>query len=168
MKHAEDWEGPVRSWLSSAGDRTVHLVGVGNPIRQDDGVGLEVVSRLRKVLGARPTPGLIIHASSLNPERIMSRAASRGDHLILFDAVDANKEPGSIVCASLGDTKSGFFATHNIPLKLVPGVSGSLDRMHVVGIQPESVDVGEGLSNTVKMASDRLVAAITDIERGCG
>jgi hydrogenase maturation protease len=168
MKHAEDWEGPVRSWLLSSGDRTVHLVGVGNPIKRDDGVGLEVVSKLRKVLGARPTPGLIIHASSLNPERIMSRVASKGDHLILFDAVDANKEPGSIVCASLDDTKFGFFATHNIPLKLIPGVAGGLSRMHVVGIQPESLDVGEGLSDTVRMARDRLVATITDIERGRG
>jgi hydrogenase 3 maturation protease len=168
MKHVEEWEGPVRSWLSSADDHTVHLVGVGNLIRRDDGVGLEVVSKLRKALGPRPTPKLRIHAPSLNPERIMSRVASKGDSLIVFDAVEANKRPGSIVCASLDDTKFGFFATHNIPLKLVPGVSESLDKMHVVGIQPESVDVGEGLSDIVRMASDRLVATITDIERGCG
>ena len=168
MKHAEDWEGPVRSWLSSADDRTVHLIGVGNPIRRDDGVGLEVVSKLRKVLGPTPTPRLRIHASSLNPERVMSRVASKGDSLIVLDAVEANKKPGSIVCASLDDTKFGFFATHNIPLKLVPGVAGNLSRMHVIGIQPESVEIGEGLSDAVRMASDRLVVTITDIERGCG
>ena len=150
----------MHSLISSAGDGVVHLVGVGNPIRQDDGVGLEIVSKLRRSLGPVPRAGLRIHAPTLNPERVISKVASRGERLVLFDAVEAGKKPGSIVCACLGETKFGFFATHNIPLRLIPEVKDNLESIYVVGIQPESVDVGEGLSEPVRRASEDLVASI--------
>jgi len=144
----------------------VHIVGVGNPIRQDDAVGLEIVSSLRRRLGTRPAPNIVIHPPSLMPERLLSRAAVGGRGLMVFDAVEANREPGSIVCASLAETKFGFFATHNVPLRLIPGVADNLERCFVLGIQPESLGVGEELSATVTEAKSRVVAAMSTIIGG--
>ena len=103
---------------------------------------------------------MVIHPPTGSPERQLSKVASQGSRTLVFDAVEAGKEPGAVVCASLADTKFGFFATHNVPLKLVPGVAEHIGQTFVVGIQPMSLDVGEGLSQTVRAASESVVAAI--------
>jgi hypothetical protein len=75
-------------------------------------------------------------------------------------------EPGAVVCASLADTKFGFFATHNVPLRLIPEVAGSLGGSFVVGVQPEWLGVGEELSVTAQAAKSRVVAAMSTIIGG--
>ena len=144
--------------LGGAG--TTHVFGIGNPLRQDDAVGLEVVSSLRRRIGPGSRKVVKIHGLSSNPERLISDLASRGERIVLIDAVEAKQEPGTIVCTRLSETKFGFFATHNIPLRLVPGVAENAADTYVVGIQPESVLVREGLSDVVKESSEKLVAMI--------
>ncbi|MGP8124353.1 MAG: hydrogenase maturation protease [Nitrososphaerales archaeon] len=145
------------------GSRATHVFGIGNPLRQDDAVGLEVVSSLRRRIrpGSRKT--VKIHGLSSNPERLISDLASKGERIVLIDAVEAQKEPGTIVCARLSETKFGFFATHNVPLRLVPGIAENAADTYVVGIQPESVVVGEGLSGVVRESSEKLVAMIAGL-----
>ncbi len=159
----DDWFSQLSEILN--GSTSVNLVGIGNPIKQDDSVGLKVISELLRVLGPTPTPRLTIHEPSMSPERTMSRLASKGERVVVLDAVEANREAGAIVCARLNDTKFGFFATHNMPLRLVPGLGDASADAYVVGIQPESVDVGEGLSESVRASSRRLIAAIVGIAR---
>ncbi|MDG7011083.1 MAG: hydrogenase maturation protease [Nitrososphaerota archaeon] len=134
---------------------TVDLVGVGNPIRGDDAVGLEVVSRLRSAHGSSPR-GIKIHPAEQMPERLLSKLASTSDRVIVFDAVEASLPPGAIVCRSLGDAKHGFFATHNVPLKLIPGLGPRLADFYVVGVQPESLEVTEGISDAAAEAVDGI------------
>jgi len=145
------------------GEGTTHVLGVGNPIKQDDGVGIEVVSSLRRRLGFASRKGVKLHASSSNPEGLISNLASKGEKIMVIDAVEAQKDPGAIVCARLSETKFGFFATHNIPLKLIPGVAENAAEILLVGIQPDSVGVGEGLSDVVKKSSTRLVEMIASV-----
>ncbi|HME18422.1 MAG TPA: hydrogenase maturation protease [Nitrososphaerales archaeon] len=165
---SEDWERTAQSWMREPGGGKVHFVGVGNPIRQDDAIGLEIVSSLRKKLGPNPSPNVVIHQPSLMPERLLSKVAATGDRVVIFDAVEANRTPGAVVCASLADTKFGFFATHNVPLRLIPGVAGNLGRSFVVGVQPESLEVGEGLSATARAAKGRIVEAMGAMIGGMG
>ena len=154
----------MRLWLQASGGRAVHIVGVGNSIRQDDAAGLEVVSMLKRS-GPGKMQNVKIHPNSLNPERVMSRVASRGEKLLLFDAVEANEAPGSVLFAGLEDTKYGFFATHNVPLRLVPGLSEHLGDAKVIGIQPEILGVGEGLSETVRSSCARVASTTAAILR---
>ncbi len=147
----------IRKWLTPSDGRTVHLVGVGNPIRGDDGVGLEVARALRRDLGAHPRPGVWIHPPAFSPERLLSKVSSDGGRLTIFDAVEASMAPGALVFAHLSDTKYGFFATHNLPMRLIPGLAANLDSACVLGVQPGSLEVREGLSESVSRARDRLV-----------
>jgi hydrogenase maturation protease len=155
-----DWLATVHEVFDN-GRGMVHLVGVGNPIKGDDALGLEVVSALRARLGASPTRRIRIHPQSLSPERILPKLAESGT-VVIFDAVEANRAPGAIVCSKLSDTKFGFFATHNLPLRIVPGISGREAQIYVVGIQPESVDIGEGLTPTAKASVDKVVEGVVD------
>lgn len=140
----------------------LHLVGVGNELRADDAVGLVIVSQLRAKLGGAPAPGLKIHPGCQEPERLLAKLASGEGRIVVFDAVEASGEPGDVVVRSMADTKYGFFGTHNIPLKLVPGIDGRLDDVFLVGVQPESLDVRHGLSETVRAAARQIVSAVAE------
>jgi len=139
---------------------SVHLVGVGNELKTDDAAGLEVASSLRSMLGTCPVPGVRIHGCTPMPERLLPRLASGEGRVVVFDAVDASAEPGEIVFRSLADTQYGFFGTHNIPLKLVPGLEERLGDFFLVGVQPASLEVGTGLSRTVREAVKEIVSVV--------
>ena len=156
--HFDSWRVGLLEALTWDTD-SVHLVGVGNPIRRDDAVGLEIVTRLHSLLGGAP-PGLRIHGISPMPERLLSRLASKGGKVIIFDAIEAAKHPGTIVCSRLGDTKYGFFATHNVPIRLVPGMATKEDNFYIVGVQPKSIEIGEGLTRTVCSSVTKIVSFI--------
>jgi len=147
--------------LGGAG--TTHILGVGNPLRQDDSVGIEVVRLLKQRLRSKSSKLVTVHGVRRDSEREISKLASRGERMIIIDAVEAQKEPGSIVCAPLSETRYGFFATHNVPIRLVPNVPQNASNIYLVGIQPESVGVGEGLSESARSASDRLANMIIEI-----
>ena len=100
------------------------------------------------------------------PELLLSRLSSSAGRIVIFDAIEAAKQPGAIVCSRLSDTKYGYFATHNIPLRLVPGLAERADDVYICGVQPESLEVGEGLSDVVSGSAAQIVKAVTDTVRG--
>ena len=77
----------------SGGSALTLLVGVGNPIRGDDGVGVHVVRRLRE----RGLPdGCVaeeLHGGWLN---LLDRL-HRFRRVVVVDALDAGLEPGTVV-----------------------------------------------------------------------
>jgi hydrogenase maturation protease len=137
-------------------------VGVGNQLRSDDAAGLEVVTSLRSRLGPAPARGLKIHRCSPSAERLLAKLSEKPGRIIVFDAVEASKEPGEVVFCGIADTRYGFFATHNVPLRLIPGLAAREKDIYLVGIQPESMQVGEVLSDRVKRSVERVVATVTD------
>lgn len=132
-------------------------------MRSDDGVGLEVIRELRSALSSVPAPGVKVHPVSPMPERTISRLASEGGRMLIFDAVEAAKEPGDIVFCKLADTKYGFFATHNIPFRIVPGLAAMENDVYILGVQPESLEVGEHLSEPVCASVERIVTEFADL-----
>jgi hydrogenase maturation protease len=154
------WRSKLHSVLAAQG--SVNLVGVGNPIRSDDGVGLAIVSQLRSKLGHHPVGRVTIHGPSFMPERILSKVASEGGTVLIFDAVEATRNAGAVICGALRDTKYGYFATHNIPLRLVPGLAERADCVYVVGVQPGSLEVGEGLTPAVSASANLVVNAVAE------
>ena len=155
----EDWQTRLEGAFGKSGGST-DLVGVGNSLRGDDAVGLEIALELRSKLGSTPSRGVRIHRASLMPERLLSKLASKSGRIVVFDAVEASKPPGEIVCSKLGDTKYGYFATHNIPLRLVPGLADRQQDVYIVGVQSQSLEVGEGLTRVVRDSALRVVAVV--------
>ena len=136
----------------------MHLVGVGNEFRGDDAVGLILTSLLRKRLGPRPGKGLTIHAAAHNQDLLVSKLCREGGRVIIADAVEAKKDPGAVICARLSDTKYGYFSTHNIPLKLLPGVDQG--DVWLLGVEPASLEVGAPLSPAVRASVEMVVDSI--------
>lgn len=148
--------------LSSNNDGLLHLIGVGNPMRNDDGVGIQIITKLRKKC-PHTREHFIIHSPSDRAESTISRINYEKDRVLIFDAVECNSAPGSILFTTLGDSRYGFFATHNIPLKSIPFVSSYPDRIFVLGIQTLNIQVGERLSRVVKESMEQTVDQLAKI-----
>jgi len=156
-----DWRQMLRETIAD-GQSPVHLVGVGNELKTDDAAGLAIAASLRSRFGTSPVPGVKIHAYDPMPERLISKLASGEGRVVIFDAVEASARPGEVVFRSMADTQYGFFGTHNIPLKLVPGLEERMGDFFLVGIQPDSLEVGLGLSETVRESVNEIVAVVAE------
>lgn len=137
----------------------VHFIPFGNNFRSDDGVGIYIVNKLRKKLRNNKPSFIKIHTVKLNLESLF-RNFSKDDLLIIFDAVQVNAPPGTVVFTGMPSAKFGFFGTHNIPLRLILEYQSILERSYLLGIVPHDLSIGEELSPVVRKAADEVVDLI--------
>ena len=147
------------TYLKSLDSRSV-LVGVGNPLRGDDGFGPELVGRLGeavvfKTIDAGEEPeDCLEQVIALNPSRVL-----------IADAVAFGGKPGDVVLLdpeSLG--KKISVSTHQLPLMMfIRLIKERLPRAEVkiLGLQPKSIDLGKGLSTQADRTIDLLVDIIS-------
>lgn len=147
----------------------VLVIGYGNPLRSDDGVGPAVAVRL----AADPRlAGAEIRAEhQLTPEIALD--ASRASLLVLVDA-GTTEAPGEVTVRRLeaAAVGPGTAWTHHLDPSALVGLArelwGSAPPVVIVSIGPESLEVGEGLTDTVAPAVARavdLIAAIVEAHR---
>lgn len=133
------------------GDRVV-VLGIGNELRGDDGLGLALARRLK---GKLPFP--VLEGGSA-PENMLGRVRTmRPDVVVVVDAVDFGGEPGEVRTIGLDEVGPWGFSTHG------PSIGPFLDflreegiRTVVLGVQPEDTNLGRGLSRPVLEAILRL------------
>ena len=154
----DDWSMFLEEIFTSSNRRMVHLIGVGNPLRRDDGAGVRVIEQLKK-LGHR-SDSFRIHPPTDRAESLLSEINYETEMALVIDAADFNSTPGSIICETLKSSRSGFFATHDIPIKSLPNVSSNLDRILLLGIQPGDVSLGEGFTEPVSNSIQQVVEVL--------
>ena len=148
------------------------ILGLGNLLLEDDGVGGAAVSLLLDRF--EPPPGVTVFDGgtlglSLLPYIEMA------DTVILVDAVRADDAPGTIVRLD-GDDVAPAVATRLSPHQV--GVADLLDGAHwlgrypnrvlLLGLVPESIELGVGLSPRVRASLPRLVEHIVHEANGLG
>jgi hydrogenase 3 maturation protease len=147
------------SYLKSLDSRSV-LVGVGNPLRGDDGFGPELISRLGEGM-----PFKTIDAGEMPEDCLDQVIALKPARVLIADAVAFGGKPGEAVLLepeSLG--KRITVSTHQLPLMMfirlirdrLPGA-----EIRVLGLQPRSIELGRGLSPQVDKSMDMLAQIIT-------
>lgn len=130
------------------------ILGVGNPLRRDDGIGPMIIDMLsnntdlsdQKVdLLDGGTDGLALMDYMQNYK-----------HVIIIDAVEMKTPPGEIKVFSPAEAKMSInldaLSTHGFGLAEVIKMMEALDQMvpmTIIGIQPESIEFFEGLSSKV-------------------
>lgn len=140
----------------------VLILGIGNSLKGDDGLGGEVIRRLQGKCSH-----LLIDAGSA-PENYTGKIKELcPDTVVIVDAVELGAPPGTVKIvdekALLGGL-SGFFTTHNTPLGMFIDYlkMESKSKVIFVGVQPKSIKFGEGLSAPVKTAVEILVKEFTE------
>lgn len=146
-----------------AGRTTV--LGVGNPIMGDDGVGLAVLEALQESRAAEPAGGPVVaYVDGGTGGMALLPLVQESDRLLVLDAV-AGPVPGTVVHLT-GDQVPRMLSTklspHQVGLLDVFAAARLLGRepgtVDVVGIVPASVDLRLGLSPAVAAA---VPAAVT-------
>jgi hydrogenase maturation protease len=142
----------------------VLVLGVGNVLMTDEGVGVHVVRRF-EAEGALPPAVRVVDGGTLGLDLLPMVADARA--LIVVDAVDMKEAPGTVRVlrgAELHGALGGQMSAHQIglgDLLAVGRLTGELpDRLAVVGIQPGVVDVGLEPTAACAGAIPNAVAAV--------
>ena len=149
--------------ISEAGGGTV-VIGLGNPLMADDGVGIAALERLRAA-GAPPDVELVDGGTwGMNLLPIIESAG----RVLLMDAIDAGGAPGTLHVlerAQIPRYLATKISPHQVDLRDVLALAelrGNLPEQTVaLGLQPERVEMSCELSDSVHTRLDDLVAAVT-------
>lgn len=150
------------------------ILGVGNPLRRDDGIGPEVIrlfeeNRAKKnnsyglpadidlVDGGTDGLGLIEYLKDYKK-------------VIIIDAVEMKLPPGTIKVFTPEEAVIGIntdsLSTHGFGIAELIKLAKELDinpELIIVGVQPEDISYGEKLSTVVESKFYELIETITRI-----
>ena len=148
-------------------DGPLLVLGVGNILMRDEGVGVRVVERLRVSPELLPADVRIVDGGTLGLDLLPLIEEARG--LILVDAIDVQAAPGTLVVLR-GHDVTGAFGGHVSPHQMGVGdlvAIGELtavlpEAITLVGIQLAEIDVGLELSEAVEAAVPGAVIAVRD------
>ncbi|AAU38967.1 HyaD/HybD family hydrogenase maturation endopeptidase [[Mannheimia] succiniciproducens] len=132
------------------------ILGVGNILLSDEGIGVRAVQHLEK--NANFTPHFDLVDGGTCGMELLDVMANR-DYLIIIDAVIAGKRPGEIVVLK-DEQVPALFSRKISPHQL--GICDVLSALKLtdeypkhlclIGIQPESLESHIGLTKTVENA----------------
>lgn len=147
------------------------VVGIGNDLRSDDGAGALIARQLhdrrRSVDGSRRLVHdvLVIDAGQA-PENITADLRLFKPDLILFiDAAEMGEAPGAIRWIAIDEIDGMSASTHRMPLSMLAAYLNLELGCDIVllGVQPASLDMGEGLSLPVRAAVDLITEELGEM-----
>ncbi len=142
------------------------VIGLGNPMRGDDGVGIRVIEALA---GLALPDGVEVVDGGTQGLGIVSLMEGR-QRVIVVDAADVGRAPGEFLRFTpaeanlLGDDQ--HLSVHGAGLRdalLLAQVLQVLpDEVVILGVQPANLDWDDDLSPEVEAAIPQIVACILD------
>ncbi|MFH0913435.1 MAG: hydrogenase 3 maturation endopeptidase HyCI [Candidatus Omnitrophota bacterium] len=125
----------------------VVILGIGNTLRSDDGVGSILASRIK---GKVP---FIVFDAGESPENYLEKVIKeKPDNIVIIDAVDFGGKPGEFRVLEAQDLKTtNLFSTHNASISLTINYLQSNLKVDIIIliIQPKSISFGDKLSQEV-------------------
>ena len=160
---SEDWESRLRRDVVKPG--RLAILGVGNLDKADDAAGSLCVALIRTNFhGVRPD--LLVLQGGASPENETGKLREfEPTEVLIIDAALGGRAPGSIFVVDAKDISHDDLSTHHLPLSLLIRYLEASLECHVlcVGIQPESVDPRDPVSDPVKRAVAYLAEEIVDL-----
>jgi hydrogenase maturation protease len=140
------------------------VLGLGNILRRDDGVGVRALPHVRERLGATDEIRLV-DGGTAPFEALVGHG---GGALVVLDAANGDGPPGAVYVAGREDIapKGEIHSLHGLGLAEtlvqleVAGVTW--ESVSLIGVEPASTDWGEDLSRPVR---DALPAVAEHVER---
>jgi len=166
MSKVKDVGDALRKWLGTA--EKIVVVGVGNELRRDDFVGVEIVRRLK---GKVPEDVMLIESETAPESFLETITQFHPSHVLLIDAGLTGLKPGQIKFMESSEALGPATAvsTHTLPLRIfceyLRKTIGS--KVALAIIQPKTTDFGEGLTKETERAAQNLTKNLTEILSTC-
>lgn len=134
----------------------VIVLGIGNTLRSDDGVGSILASRLKSKVP------FTVWDVGVSPENYLEKIVrEKPDSVVIIDAVDFGGTPGEFKALEAEEVKTAnLFSTHNASISLLINYLQSQIKVDIIIliIQPKSLVFGETLSPEVAKTLAELEA----------
>jgi len=151
--------------MRTARPQKIVIVGVGNILCGDEGVGVHVIEELKK--HRLPDNVEVCDCGTAGLEVL--EFLEESDKAIIVDAVTAGMEPGKIYQYRLGEThaeegKMKMLSLHELDLTRAIKIGENAYKLPknimIVGVEPKSLQFGMGLTKEIKKAIPRVVQDI--------
>lgn len=140
----------------------IAVIGIGNILLGDEGVGVRIVEELRK----RDLPENVeVHDGATSGIALLNFLEDK-DKAIIVDAVKGGGEPGTVYQFSISEAlqKSELVSLHDIDFvtayQTSKDILGLTDDITVIGIEPKVIDDGLELSQEIKDAIPQAIELV--------
>ena len=149
----ESIEDQLKAFLKGA--HRIAVLGLGNPLRTDDGLGPFIVEKM-----ITKHPDVFIENVGSVPEAFARPLAEFGaDRVIMVDAADMRKPVGHIELVTKDRIGGIAISTHSMPLSFLMMYleDATNGQTILLGIQPRNIDFGEGLTSEIEEVSRKVI-----------
>ncbi|UCH03131.1 MAG: hydrogenase maturation protease [Candidatus Bathyarchaeota archaeon] len=150
----------LEQWLSKS--QRIVIVGIGNPIRRDDNIGVEIVSGLE---GNVSETVLLIKSETVPESFIEPIIEFQPTNILIIDAALLNLSPGSVkLVKSLTGSKTAI-STHALPIQIFCEYLIKMTQAQVAMllIQPKDTSFGEGLTHELDLTRRTITKKIQSV-----
>ena len=143
----------------------VAVLGIGNPLCQDDGIGIFVVQQMQ---GKEKYQGVDILDGGTSPDlfSLLDRDVTR---LVIVDALHGNGKPGTIYRLPINESHisdEAPISLHGLgvldSLKLMQKLGVQPPRVTIIGVEPADVSYGLNLSPEIGAIVPDIIKTIED------
>ena len=148
---------------------SIVIIGLGNPDRADDGIGIALASRLKAI-----SPERVHSEEERSVEGIVLNLLDHEEvgAILFIDAADFGGKPGEFKLFSSEEIDKFVPAitTHKVPISLLMGLIQQKNiEPYLLGVQPESLEFLGEMSKSVRKTVSILEKALTQLlERRSG
>ena len=151
--------------IKSNNHARIAVVGVGNVLLKDEGIGVHVARALRQAIGSRTDLDIIDGGTSPDTFLLLEGV----NKLILVDAVNGGGSPGSIYRFHPGDIIAEgkcITSMHQVDLldnlRMMPLSGIKPDSIVIIGVEPKETDWGLELSTELSEKLPQIVKVVMD------
>lgn len=146
------------------------VLGIGNTLLADEGLGVHVIHRLAR---DHPAPKGVTYLDGGTLSFTLAADIEAADNLIVVDAAQLDAAPGGVCCmigeemdAFLGKPRRSVHEVGLLDLMDIARLTESLPRNRaLIGVQPETMDWGDAPTPAVAAAIPQVVGQVQDLIR---
>lgn len=147
-------------WFADA--KKIVIVGIGNPIRLDDNVGLKIVASLQGKVNSNVC---LLECEMVPEDYLLDIEEFNPSHVLLVDAAKLGLKAGKTRFVELTDVP-GFsvVSSHVLPLRLFCEYiqKTTKAKIRLLLVEPKTTEFGEGLSEEVQATAEKLTKLLID------